>query len=202
MVQKKPKIKAVIFDLGGVVMHGGYLPFVQHFCKACLTKEGKKRLAYLEREVNLGNISELKFYRELQRVFNVHLTPKQMHKEIVKRMKTDKRLVQLIPQLKKTKVALFSNSIGNMAVEVLRKRHLPVDKLFDQIFISSRMHVAKPDSDAYREILRKLKVKPHEALMVDDRQVNIRGAKKLGMQGILYKNSAQLRKAIAKYDLI
>lgn len=198
----KPKIKAVIFDLGGVVAHGGYLDFVRQYCHKCLTSLGKKTLAELERQVNMGLITENRFYREIEKVFGVHLSPHQMHELIVKKMKTDKRLVRLIPKLKPAKVAMFSNSIGHMAREVLRRRRIPTKKLFTQVFDSSQLHLVKPDSVAYRYVLHKLRVKPHEALMVDDRLVNIRGARKIGMKGIVYKNSHQFRKALKQYDLI
>ena len=59
----------------------------------------------------------------------------------------------------------------------------------------------KPDAQAYRFVLHKLKVKPHEALMVDDRLQNIRGARRIGMNGIVYVNSQQFKKALAKYEL-
>src|SRR3989344_7967611 len=151
----KPKIKAVIFDLGGVVAHGVYLDFLRHYCHKCLTSLGKERLADLERQVNMGLITENKFYREIEKVFGVNLTPRQMHEMIVRKMKADKRLVRFIPKLKKAKVAMFTNSIGHMAREVLRRRRIPTKKLFMQIFDSSQLHLVKPDSVAYRYVLRK-----------------------------------------------
>lgn len=198
----KKKIKAVVFDLGGVLVHGGYLDFIRHYCLECLTSSGKKEIAYLERQVNLGKITENQFYRDIQKVFGVHLAPEQMHNLIVHKMKTDKKLVHLIPKLRRSKVILFSNSLGHMATEVLRLRRIPTRKLFRRVFISSVMHMVKPDRDAYRYVLRQIKVKPSEALMVDDRMENIRGARKAGMQGLVYKNFSQFRKAIAKYELV
>ena len=112
---KKPKIKAVIFDLGGVIVHGGYLNFIKNYCSSCLTPQGRKRLWQLERKVNIGEITERKFYAEISRVFGVHMPPKRVHEYIVRRMKADKGLVHLIPHIKKAKVALFTNSIGHMA---------------------------------------------------------------------------------------
>lgn len=196
----KRKIRAIIFDLGGVVVHGGYLDFLRHFCSQCMTPDGKKHVAWLERQANLGNLTETQFLKLLRRAFGLHLSLSHMHNLIVGHMKTDKGLVHLIPKLKKAKIALFSNSLGNMAADVLHSRHLNSHRLFKRVFISSRLHLAKPDQKAYRYILQNLKVKPGEALMVDDRPVNVRGAKKSGMQGVVYKNSAQFRKAIKKYD--
>lgn len=199
-ITKKPQIKAIVFDLGGVIMSGGYLPFLHHYCLKCLTPQGKKKIDALEHAVNLGTITETKFYKEISKVFGVHLTPKQMHNEIVKKMQVNKKLVEFIPHIKKAKVALFTNSIGHMAVDVLHKRGVPVRKTFDKLFVSSKIHYAKPDAKAYHYVVRHLKIKPEQAMMVDDRKENIDAAKKIGMKGIIFKNAAQFKRELNKYN--
>ena len=194
--------KAIIFDLGGVITHGGYLDFLKHYCADCFTSAGKKRILWLERQVNLAKISEKEFYIELEKTFGIHLTPKQMHQVIVKHMRTDKSLKQMIPKLKPAKVALFTNSIGAMALEVLKKRHLTGKKFFDQVFVSTKMHMAKPDKQAYEFVLKQLKVKPQQSIIVDDRIENIRPARALGMNGIVFKNSRQFARELKKYQLV
>jgi len=195
----KKEVKAVIFDLGGVIMSGGYLAFLHHYCLKCLTPLGKKKIDDLEHQVNLGKITEPQFYRAIRQVFNIHLTPKQMHNTIVNKMRVNKALVKFIPHIKKAKVVLFTNSIGHMAIDVLHKRGVPIRKTFDKLFVSSKIHLAKPDAKAYRYVVKNLKINPGQALMVDDRQENISAAKEIGMQGIVFKNTSQFKKALAKY---
>ena len=89
-----------------------------------------------------------------------------------------------------------------MAIDVLRQRKVPTKKIFDKMFFSNQMHLAKPDALAFQEVLKKLKVKPSEALMVDDRAENIQAAKALGMRGIVYKDAASFAKQIKKYELV
>ncbi len=196
------KIKAIIFDLGGVVAHGGYLGFIKHYCAECFTPLGKKKIMHLERQVNLAKISENEFYKQIEKIFHVEMKPRQIHAAIVRHMQADKALVRMIPHLKPAKVALFSNSLGHMAMEVLKKRHLTGKQFFDKIFISTNMHMAKPDRKAYEYVLKQLKVKPSEALMVDDRLENITPARKMGMNGIVYKNSRQFAREMKKYKLV
>ena len=198
----KVKIKSIIFDLGGVITHGGYLGFLKHYCANCFTPLGKKKILQLERQVNLAKISEKEFYQQIEKIFGVHMTPQQMHNQIVKHMQADKGLVHMIPKLKKAKIALFTNSLGFMALEVLKKRHLSGKKFFDRLFISTQMHMAKPDKKAFKFVLNKLKIKPQEALMVDDRIENIAPARSIGMNGIVYKNSRQFAKELKKYELV
>jgi HAD superfamily hydrolase (TIGR01509 family) len=201
-MQKKIKIKAIIFDLGGVVAHGGFLPFLKHFCLECLTPLGKKKIASLERQANLGEITETEFYKQIHKVFHVELTPRQIHQYIIGKMKMDRTLIKLIPSLKPAKVALFSNSIGHMAEAVLRRDHLNKRKVFTRLFFSNKLHMAKPDRIAFEYVLKKLKVKPKQALMVDDRLENIRHAKKAGMHGLVYKNATQFKRDIKKYQAV
>ncbi|MEJ0021823.1 MAG: HAD family phosphatase [Candidatus Doudnabacteria bacterium] len=198
----KKKIKAIIFDFGGVVAYGGYLDFIRHYCVECMTPSGMKKINKMEHQVNLGNISQTEFYREIAKIFHVHLTPARMHRLIVNKMQTNSSLVRLIPKLKKAKIILFSNSIGYMAAEVMKARHLSSKKLFDRVFLSNIMHLAKPDEKSYEFVLKKLKVKPAESLMVDDRIENILPAKRLGMNGIVFKNTRQFAGELKKYELI
>ncbi len=198
----KKAIKVIIFDLGGVVVQGGYLDFINNYCMACLTPLGKRKILELERQVNLGNISEKEFYRSLQNVFGVHLSTAQMHKIIVRQVKRNAQLLEIIQKLGKKRVAMFTNSIGYMAMEVLKLKKIPAKKLFRKVFVSSKMHLVKPDEKAYHHILKDLKVLPPETLMVDDRIVNVKGARRVGMNAILYKNAAQFRKELARYEFI
>lgn len=182
-------------------MHGGYLDFIHQYLGKHLSKETKQRIEFLEHQVNLGKFSETEFYRHIEKEFAVHLTPKQMHEKIIKKMQANKSLVTYIPKLKKAKIALFSNSIGHMAIETLKIRHLAGKKIFDKIFLSNSMHLAKPTGRSYAYVTKHLKVKPHEALMVDDRKENIDAAKKAGMQGVVFKNTVQFKKELKKYQL-
>src|SRR5258708_16746701 len=198
----KKKIKAVVFDLGGVIMHGGYLDFVHHYLGKHLSSTTKKQIEYLEHQVNLGKITERQFYGHVEKEFAVHLTPTQMHDRIGNKMRTNKALAAYIPHLKPAKIALFSNSIGHMAIETLKARHLAGKRLFDKIFLSNVMHLAKPSGESYRYVVHHLKVKPHEALMVDDRLENITAARKAGLDGVGFKNVSQFKKDLKSYQLV
>src|SRR5690348_15881635 len=104
----KPKIQAIIFDLGGVIVHGGYLGFIKNYCAECFTPAGKKKILELERQVNLAQITEREFYLKIDKIFHVHMKPRVMHDQIVRGMKANKSRIQSIPKLKPTKIALFS----------------------------------------------------------------------------------------------
>jgi HAD superfamily hydrolase (TIGR01549 family) len=57
-------------------------------------------------------------------------------------------------------------------------------KIFDVIVFSAEEGLMKPDPAIYHRTLSRLSVDPHEAVFVDDRLTNIAGAQQLGMHAI------------------
>ena len=197
----KPIIRWLIFDLGGVIMHGGYLDFIHHYCMQCLSSSGQKQIIALEHQVNLGLITETQFYKQIRTVLGVQMSPKEMRKIIMKKMKPDTKLLGILPTLRPAHIALFTNSIGNLSEDVLRQRKIPTKKLFDTMYFSNILHVAKPDAIGWRTVLKDLRARPKQTLMIDDRVENIRAARKSGMHGIVYQSAEQFSRAIRKYSL-
>lgn len=63
--------------------------------------------------------------------------------------------------------------------------------LFDMVLISSEVGLVKPNELIYEMAAMKLGVVPEECVMIDDSETNIAGARRAGMQGILYKTLEQ-----------
>ena len=58
--------------------------------------------------------------------------------------------------------------------------------LIDGKVVSGFERMAKPDPRIYRLLLKRYQLKAEECVFLDDRQVNIEAAVRLGMQGILF----------------
>ena len=54
--------------------------------------------------------------------------------------------------------------------------------LFDHVFVSHEMHLAKPDLEIYREAVRRIGRPASECLFIDDTQANVEGARRAGLQ--------------------
>ncbi|XP_038061389.1 acyl-CoA dehydrogenase family member 10-like isoform X2 [Patiria miniata] len=68
----------------------------------------------------------------------------------------------------------------------------PVEKhLFDVVVESCREGVAKPDPAIYQICLDRLQEKPEDSLFLDDLEPNVEGARKLGIQSIKVDNTQQ-----------
>ena len=59
----------------------------------------------------------------------------------------------------------------------------------------------KPSFAVYLEVIRMADCEPEEIIFIDDKKININGAKKLGIQAIQYKSYKSLKKALLKYKI-
>ena len=61
------------------------------------------------------------------------------------------------------------------------------------VTLSAEIRLIKPDRAIYEHCLRGLGVGPSESLFIDDREVNIAGARSVGMHAVQFQSRAQLR---------
>jgi putative hydrolase of the HAD superfamily len=72
------------------------------------------------------------------------------------------------------------------------------DDVFDVIVFSAEEGICKPHPDIYRRALARLGVRPEEAVFVDDRMPNVEGARRVGMAAFQYTHSVAVRREIAR----
>lgn len=66
-------------------------------------------------------------------------------------------------------------------------------QLLDGMLISSDVHLIKPDPAIYLCLCQKYGLKPQECVFTDDKPINVQGARKAGMQGIVFHSAKQYR---------
>jgi putative hydrolase of the HAD superfamily len=95
------------------------------------------------------------------------------------------RLKNIVLLKKQYKIYLLSN-INEIIWSNCEKRFADfgyqVDDLFDEIFLSCRMGIAKPDERIYKQMIAKTGMIPEESIFLDDRVDNCEAAQKLGIQ--------------------
>jgi epoxide hydrolase-like predicted phosphatase len=102
----------------------------------------------------------------------------------------DMELVDYIRGLRpKYKTALLSNAWDNLR-QVL-DQHWRILDAFDQVIISAEVGLAKPDLRIYRLAVERLGVAPAEAVFVDDYADNLEGARAAGLQVVHFQERAQ-----------
>ena len=72
-------------------------------------------------------------------------------------------------------------------------------KLFDARVYSYEIGISKPDPSSFRAVLKKLDTTSDTCLFIDDSPHNIKIAKELGFQTILFADSGELRNELLKH---
>ncbi len=108
----------------------------------------------------------------------------------------DESLLALIRSLhRRYKTGLISNALPDA-------RQMFADKLnrdlFDLLVFSGEEGVKKPDLEIFRRAMARLGVRPEESIFVDDVAENVAAAQALGMRGIRFTSSEDLRCALAQ----
>lgn len=197
-------IKAIIFDWGGVLIDNPVNDLVTFFAHALDVSNSDIKAAYSLYQFPFykGLISEDEFSESLCKSLKIpkpNLTS--LWKEAVRSVFKEKNEVfDLIVQLRSEgyKTAILSNT------EMPTVEHyyeMQYEQYFDEAIFSCHENMAKPDAEIYHLTLNRLKIQPDEALLIDDRLENIEGAKRVGMQGILFKDSDQMKHELNKYLL-
>ena len=97
------------------------------------------------------------------------------------------------------KIVILSNDSVEMSNH--RRKKYGFDDLFDNLIISCYYGVIKPDRKIYDIALNEMKIKPEQAIFIDDRQENIDTANMLGITGIFFENSTQLRNRLTELSV-
>ena len=192
-------IKAVFWDFGGVITSSPFEAFNKYekdnnlpsnfLRKINSTNPDDNAWAKLERsEVNLDEF-DLLFEKESESLGHaikgkevIALLQGQVRPEMIKVLQNIKgNLIQacLTNNIQSFKEETFDK--GNVSVS---GKHDEIMKLFDFVIESSKVNLRKPDPAFYKMACEKAKIKPSEAVFLDDLGVNLKPARVLGMKTI------------------
>jgi putative hydrolase of the HAD superfamily len=105
---------------------------------------------------------------------------------------TNPGTIEVLADLKagRTRLALLSNA-GPDYGSYLRRG--PLGEFFAGCYVSGELGLLKPQPEIYRHVLDDLGISAAEAVFIDDREANIRGAQALGITGHLFTGVTALR---------
>jgi glucose-1-phosphatase len=195
-------IKAVIFDVGGVLIR---------------TTDPQPRRALEERfGLPVGGAEFLVFNSEMGRAAQMGQITSRDHWQWVAEQLTleadalrqfqheffggdqlDYELLAFIRKLHPTyRTAIISNYMDELAQQ-LSEVHRIADA-FELIVVSSSEKIMKPDPVIFERTLERLNLEPQETIFVDDLPHNVEGARAVGMHAIHYTPGMDLVAELAK----
>lgn len=102
---------------------------------------------------------------------------------------------QLIERLRVNyKVALLSN-MNALAFQPF-DRKFGLSHLFDEVMVSGKEGVKKPEPKIFEIALKRLNVKASDLYFLDDTPANVESARNLGIRGIVFQDATQAEQAL------
>ena len=182
--------KAIIFDLGGVILNIDYKLTITEFEKLGLKNAdsfySKKVQNPIFDKIEVGAISPKEFLEQLQKecdnasielvenAWNAMLLDlPQSRLNYIKTLKNNYQIF-LLSNTNAIHIRAFKNKIG-------AEKWKAFSSVFDKMYLSHEIRCRKPDKEAFQIILEENKLKPNEVFFVDDSSQHIEAAKKLGI---------------------
>ena len=184
------KCKAIIFDLGAVILNINYQNTIDEFTKLGVinpaTFYSKKVQTNLFNQIETGMISSNEFLKALQKETknaNINQVEKAWNAML---LDLPEERIQLIEKLKNNhSIYLLSNTnaihIDAIKKQLGKRKWLAFCKLFDKMYLSHELGLRKPDVKIFEYILKEQKLKAEEVFFIDDSPQHIASAKKIGI---------------------
>jgi putative hydrolase of the HAD superfamily len=195
-------IRAVFFDLGGVIVRTEYQSPRQQLAERLgMEYEDLSRIVFDSEtgiQASMGTITSQQHWesvmKRLKRPMEEMTT---IRDEFFAGDIIDRQLLEFLRSIRSTHTTgLISNAWSDLREYLVREK---MEDAFEHIIISAEVGVAKPDPKIFQIALDKAGVSPNEAVFVDDFHVNIEGCEKVGIKGIHFKDAES---ALAQLKLL
>ncbi len=190
-------ITTIIFDLGGVVFKPDWDKINESVIKETGVSIFKPKNLDKDyhKELNRGNITEEQYFDLLKKVANKE---EFSTKDLIKIYQTyyerytyvDDRIVSLLNLLKKKYQLVCITDTNPVHARVNESRG--IFKLFNHNYVSFSNGFLKSDLGAFQKILQKIGKKSEECLFVDDADINLTEANKIGIKTLKFENYEKL----------
>lgn len=196
-------VKAIVFDLGGVLIDLDFDRCVRAF-REILGYERITEILDLWHQKGIygdmeaGLITADEFRAEVLRESHPGCVPSDVDRAMAGLLVgMDPEKVPLLEELSR-KYALYGLSNNNeISVkrmhDIYEENGLDWRRVFRKEFISSRMKMLKPSREIFDAAAAEIGLPPAEILFVDDSPTNVDGALAAGWQAVYYKQGTDLR---------
>jgi putative hydrolase of the HAD superfamily len=197
-------IRAVISDFGGVLtspLEAAFRAF-QERSGVPLAALGQAMAALGERsganplfELETGRLTEREFLgglgSELSAALGRDIDMSTFSQGYFEDLTPNQPLIDFMRSLRERgyRLAICTNNVREW--EPLWRAKLPVDEIFEVVVDSAFVGVRKPEPRIYELTLERLGVAAHEALLLDDIELNCTAARELGLTAVWFRDTEQ-----------
>ncbi len=196
-------IKAIVFDMHGVVLNRGtFGPLAKEYARMLGLKKKDVHDA-LDRHWEpwkVGGISEREFFQKLAEDTGFRGDREKLKAMMYDPVKPYKSVLRLARRLEKRYRIYSLTNHAREFFEFLNGK-FGLEGSFEAVFKSYDARLAKPDPEFYRHMLRKIGMKPEECVLIDDFEENVAAARKLGMKGIVHVNAKRTERELRGFGV-
>lgn len=195
-MQESNRIKAVIFDLGGVIYRTeDPIPRTRLAESMGLSRAELEAIVFANPVAlagERGDASEADAWKETARLLSLPEAQIPAFRDaFFAGDRVDQELVEFIRSLRPTyTTALLSNNWSPDLEHTLRER-LGIYEAFDVVISSAQRRVRKPDPEIFHYALEIVGARPKESIFVDDFEANTRAAASLGLHVVWFRATEQ-----------
>jgi putative hydrolase of the HAD superfamily len=186
-----PEIKVVMFDLGGVLVDLNQDACVREFEKLGVENILDYISKYVQNglflELERGTVSPSDFFERVRTEFGILSASDEAIRFAWNAflVSISKEKLSLIKELKRQyRVILLSNTNfihwEDWVMKEFSRLGFSVEDCFDELYLSYKMHLAKPEKEIFQKVLDLEGVEASSILFLDDGEKNIQMATQLG----------------------
>ena len=205
-LNKSVMIKTFIFDLGKVIVPfelDNQMKILETVCDFKHTEIREKIVAAEElRLFETGKISAEELFETLKKLLGLRMN----FDEFVTAWNSIFLLEpivseELIEKLSKKYRLIILSDTNEIHFNFIKQK-FPILRFFDDFVLSYEVGFVKPSEEIFRAAVEKANCAADECLFTDDREGNVAGALKFGIDAILFTSAAQFEKEIRGRNLI
>jgi glucose-1-phosphatase len=192
--------KAVIFDLGRVLVHFDFRRGYRALEGLCPHDAAAipKLLAGtgLVERFETGLIEPRDFVAEMSRVLDLHVTYDQFC-DIWSCIFTDTLVPEsMLAGLKARYRLLLLSNTNAIHFEMIRRTY-PMLRHFDDLILSHEVKAMKPDPAIYRAAIERAGCEPGECFYTDDIEAYVEGGRAMGIDSVQFQGAERLKEELA-----
>ena len=198
------QIKAVILDYGGVLCFHPTDAQIAELAARCGTSPERFLQAYWSARVSYdrGDVSPERYWsaigEQLGQTYSASQVEEFRKLDVGFWIHLDARMVNWARRVRDHGygTAVLSNLPPDLGEHM--RSNMSLLEGFDCHTFSFEVRAVKPAPAIYEDCVHKLGIAPGEALFVDDRPENVRGAREVGMKAVLFESPEQLQGELSR----
>lgn len=201
--EDKPKIKVIIFDLGNVIINFDWRRVTRKLVKYSELSEDEI-LANIPtinaiKSHEKGLISNRGLYQQVKGHLKLNIKRRKFESIWMDIFFENPHMIRLVKKIKDMgyKIAIISDT--NPLHDKHELINFPILQKADYYFPSYKMKIRKAEgTKIFKLALKKLKIKPEEALFIDDLPRNVGFARKAGLKTIRFRGVQRLKTSLRR----